>query len=67
VKDQTSNVRIVGKGTLELNIDAHLTYIQSAQQIAEVCKGISLYLDELFNERYNQALQNLKALIKERS
>ncbi len=61
--DQTSNVKIVGKGTMvDFSLETHFMYIEGARQIAEACKGISPYLDTLFINRYKNARKNLNAL-----
>lgn len=64
--DQTSNVQIVGKGKLDFSMDINFAYIESAKQIARVCKGVSEYLDTLFEERYQVAYQNLRKLEEKR-
>ncbi len=61
--DQTSNVQIVGRGTMvDWNAETHLMYVDGARQIAEACRGVSSYLDELFDERYIKAQLNLGRL-----
>jgi guanosine-3',5'-bis(diphosphate) 3'-pyrophosphohydrolase len=61
--DQTSNVKIVGMGTMvDWSWETHLIYIEGAKQIAEVCKRISPFLDALFIERYENAQKNLNSL-----
>jgi guanosine-3',5'-bis(diphosphate) 3'-pyrophosphohydrolase len=59
--DQTSNVKIVGDSDLTWGRDVDLIYINSARKIAEVCKGVSPYLDKLFEERYEETLQKLNS------
>ncbi|MDB5204620.1 MAG: hypothetical protein JWP09_648 [Candidatus Taylorbacteria bacterium] len=59
--DQISNVQIVGKGDLDWGMDMDFAYLESAKKIAESCVGVSLYLDNLFSERYQKAFNNLKA------
>jgi guanosine-3',5'-bis(diphosphate) 3'-pyrophosphohydrolase len=61
--DQSSNVAIVARGR-DFGIDTNFIYIESARRIAEVCKGVSPYLDTLFRERFEAAFLNLKALQK---
>lgn len=60
--DQTSNVRIVGLANDHFSMEQKFTYINSAKQIAEACKGLSPYLDKIFAERYEAAYKNLTAL-----
>jgi (p)ppGpp synthase/HD superfamily hydrolase len=59
--DQSSNVEIVGRG-YEFGIDNNLVYITGALRIAEMCRGVSSYLDELFRERYEIAFMYLNGL-----
>ncbi|MES2203027.1 MAG: HD domain-containing protein [Patescibacteria group bacterium] len=58
--DQTSNVPTVGSGMfLDMTPGRALDYVRGAKSIAEECKGISPFLDTLFEERYQAALKNL--------
>ena len=58
--DQSSNVAIVGRGG-EFGIDNNLVYIAGALRIAEACRGVSPYLDDLFRDRYEIALKHLES------
>ena len=59
--DQTSNVRIVGLGNDDYTMERKFIYIDSAKKLAEVCKGVSPYLDTLFAERCETAYKNVMA------
>lgn len=49
--DQTSNVRLVGRGVLpDFDAETSINYIEGAKKIAEHCRGISALLDNLFEE-----------------
>lgn len=60
--DQTSNVRIVGLVNDNFTLDQKFIYIDGAKEIAEVCQGISPYLDKLFSELYESAYKNLTSI-----
>ncbi|MEK7109090.1 MAG: HD domain-containing protein [Patescibacteria group bacterium] len=58
--DQSSNVKTVGaKVFLDMQGDRALAYVRGAKSIADECKGISPFLDSLFQERYEAAVKNL--------
>ena len=62
--DQSSNVKAVGSGIfLDMPPEKAKVYVSGAKSIADHCKGISDFLDELFEERYKEALTNLESLI----
>ena len=65
--DQVSNIQIVGMGNLNFVMAENYAYLDTARKIAEVCQGISPYLDKLFIERYNAALKNLKDIEEKRN
>ncbi len=58
--DQTSNVGAVGGGVfLDMHGQRAREYVEGAKKIAEECKGISPFLDTLFQEKYVVALGGL--------
>jgi guanosine-3',5'-bis(diphosphate) 3'-pyrophosphohydrolase len=56
--DQASNVAGIEK-MRAMPVTRGLEYADGAKKIAEECKGISPFLDDLFQERYQKALENL--------
>ena len=60
--DQSSNVQQVGRKVfLDMQGERALAYIHGAKAIADACKGVSPFLDKVFQERYEVALQNLQS------
>ena len=58
--DQTSNVKIVGERHLDgFTHNDKINYIEGAWAIAQMCKGISSFLDDEFQRRYQEAKNNL--------
>jgi guanosine-3',5'-bis(diphosphate) 3'-pyrophosphohydrolase len=54
--DQTSNVRSIGNDQpTTMTLEECRDYAEGARRIAEVCKGISPMLDELFDKAYQYA------------
>lgn len=65
IADQSSNVRAVGtKVFLDMQGERAVAYLNGAKAIVEGCKGVSPYLDKIFQERYDIALQNLEKRAK---
>jgi len=60
--DQTSNVTFVGTTNCLFTVDTRVTYVQGTKPIAEACSDISPFLDELFSERYKEAILHLQGL-----
>ena len=55
--DQTSNVKsVLQDPPLDWDAQKSLTYIEGAKQIADVCTGLSTYLDELFHRLYQAGI-----------
>ena len=61
LSDQASNVRIAGLLNDIFTLDEKFVYLDRAKQIAEACRGVSPYLDELFAKYYKVTFKNLKA------
>ncbi|MES2215879.1 MAG: HD domain-containing protein [Patescibacteria group bacterium] len=54
--DQTSNVRrMTQHGNAAWTPEEHVIYIHGAKLIADQCRGISDFLDQLFKENYQKA------------
>lgn len=57
--DQISAIELDGHNTL-LDKNHRITYLEGAKKIAEKCKGISPFLDDLFTETYNRTIDFIK-------
>jgi (p)ppGpp synthase/HD superfamily hydrolase len=66
IADQTSNVRAVALDRpLEITPEECAVYIEGAKNIAEVCRGVSPTLDNLFASAYALAAARYKGLQEE--
>jgi (p)ppGpp synthase/HD superfamily hydrolase len=54
--DQISAIELDGYNTL-LDSDHRIAYLKGAKKIADKCKGISPFLDDLFTETYNKTME----------
>ena len=55
--DQSSNVKsVLEDPPLDWDAQKSLTYIEGAKQIADVCMGLSPYLDQLFHRFYQAGI-----------
>lgn len=62
IADQSSNVKVVGeKVFLDMQGERAVAYCMGAKSIVDACEGTSLYLEQIFQERYEIALRNLGA------
>ena len=60
IADQSSNVKAVGtKVFLDMQGERAVAYLNGAKAIVEGCKGVSPYLEKIFQERYEIALRKL--------
>jgi (p)ppGpp synthase/HD superfamily hydrolase len=60
IADQCSNVRSVGRKIfLDMQGERAVLYCQGAKRIADECRGVSGFLDQTFQEIYDEAMQNL--------
>jgi (p)ppGpp synthase/HD superfamily hydrolase len=58
--DQCSNVKAVGEKVFPgMEGETAVAYCTGAKNLADICASASLYLDQIFQERYKTTLKNL--------